>query len=46
MRDILRWTTIPVIVLRVSSIVAGEYAENEIRKDFTPSCGDRPSSGG
>jgi hypothetical protein len=37
MRDILRWKTIPVIVLQVSSIVAGEYAENEIRKDFTPS---------
>lgn len=37
MRDILRWKTIPVIVLRVSSIVAGEYAENEVRKDFTPS---------
>jgi len=37
MRDILLWKTIPVIVLRVSSIVAGEYAENEIRKDFTPS---------
>ncbi len=37
MRDILRWKTIPVIVLRVSSIIAGEYAENEIRKDFTPS---------
>jgi len=32
MRDILRWKTIPVIVLQVSSIVAGEYAENEIRK--------------
>ncbi len=37
MRDILRWKKIPVIVLHVSSIVAGEYAENEIRKDFTPS---------
>ncbi|HEU0142132.1 MAG TPA: ParB N-terminal domain-containing protein [Bryobacteraceae bacterium] len=37
MRDILRWKTIPVIILQVSSIVAGEYAENEIRKDFTPS---------
>jgi len=37
MRDILRWKTIPVITLQVSSIVAGEYAENEIRKDFTPS---------
>jgi len=37
MRDILGWKTIPVIVLEVSSIVEGEYAENEIRKDFTPS---------
>lgn len=37
MRDILGWKTIPVIELEVSSIVEGEYAENEIRKDFTPS---------
>jgi hypothetical protein len=37
MRDILGWKTIPVIVLEVSSIVEGEYAENEVRKDFTPS---------
>lgn len=37
MRDILGWKTIPVIVLEVSSIVEGEYAENEIRKDFTAS---------
>jgi len=37
MRDILGWKTIPVIVLEVSSLVEGEYAENEIRKDFTPS---------
>ncbi|MCC6362986.1 MAG: ParB N-terminal domain-containing protein [Bryobacterales bacterium] len=37
MRDILGWRTIPVIVLEVSSIVEGECAENEIRKDFTPS---------
>ena len=37
MRDILGWETIPVIVLEVSSIVEGECAENEIRKDFTPS---------
>jgi len=37
MRDILGWKTIPAIVLEVSSIVEGEYAENEIRKDFTPS---------
>jgi hypothetical protein len=37
MREILGWKTIPVIVLEVSSIVEGEYAENEIRKNFTPS---------
>jgi ParB-like chromosome segregation protein Spo0J len=37
MGDILGWKKIPVIVLEVSSIVEGEYAENEIRKDFTPS---------
>lgn len=37
MRDILGWKMIPVIVLEVSSIVEGEYAENEIRKDFTTS---------
>jgi|DewCreStandDraft_4_1066084.scaffolds.fasta_scaffold112554_1 ParB family chromosome partitioning protein len=36
-RDILGWKTIPVIVIEVPSIVEGEYAENEIRKDFTPS---------
>lgn len=35
-RDILKRETIPARVVRVSSIVAGEYAENEIRKDFTP----------
>ncbi len=37
MRDILRWTSIPVTVLEVSNMVDGEYAENEIRKDFTAS---------
>jgi hypothetical protein len=37
MREILGWKTIPVIVFEVSSIVEGEYAENEIRKNFTPS---------
>ncbi len=37
MRDILGWKTVPVIVLEVTSIVEGEYAENEIRKDFTTS---------
>ena len=36
-RDILQRATIPARVVHVSSIVAGEYAENEIRKDFTPS---------
>jgi hypothetical protein len=36
-RDILERATITARVVRVSSIVAGEYAENEIRKDFTPS---------
>jgi hypothetical protein len=36
-RDILRRATIAARVVQVSSIVAGEYAENEIRKDFTPS---------
>lgn len=37
MRDNLGWETVPVRVLAVSSIVEGEHAENEIRKDFTPS---------
>jgi ParB family chromosome partitioning protein len=37
MRDILGWKTIPVIVIEVSSNVDGEYTENEIRKDYTPS---------
>jgi hypothetical protein len=36
-RDILKSATITARVVQVSSIVAGEYAENEIRKDFTPS---------
>ena len=36
-RDILKRATIAARVVQVSSIVAGEYAENEIRKDFTPS---------
>ena len=36
-RDILKRATIAARVVRVSSLVAGEYAENEIRKDFTPS---------
>ena len=36
-RDTLGWNEIDVRVVNVTSIVAGEYAENEIRKDFTPS---------
>src|SRR5215471_21571590 len=36
-RDILGWKTIPCIVLNIDSLVAGEYAENEFRKQFTPS---------
>lgn len=31
----LGWSTIPVRIVDVPSIVAGEYAENEVRKDFT-----------
>lgn len=34
-RGILKRATIPARIVRVSSIVAGEYAENEMRKDFT-----------
>lgn len=36
-RDILKKRTILARIVDVSSIVSGEYAENEIRKDFTPS---------
>jgi hypothetical protein len=36
-RDILKRTEIDARVVKVSSILAGEYAENEVRKDFTPS---------
>ncbi len=36
-RDVLGRKTIPARVVNVPSILAGEYAENEIRKDFTPS---------
>ena len=33
--DILRWESIPCVVLKLNSILAGEYAENEFRKQFT-----------
>ena len=36
-RDILGWTAIDARVVNVTSIGAGEYAENEMRKDFTVS---------
>jgi hypothetical protein len=36
-RDYLKRKTVLARVVRVSSIAAGEYAENEIRKDFTAS---------
>lgn len=36
-RDILKRKTIPTRIVNVRSILAGEYAENEVRKDFTPS---------
>lgn len=34
-RDILGWAEIPARIIDVPSIVEGEYAENEIRKDFS-----------
>ncbi len=36
-QDVLRRDVIPARVVEVRSITAGEYAENELRKDFTPS---------
>src|SRR5450755_3426259 len=36
-KDILKKKTILARIISVSSIIAGEFAENEIRKDFTPS---------
>lgn len=36
-RDLLQWETIPVRVVDIESIVLGEHAENELRKDFTVS---------
>ena len=34
-RDILGWTEVPVRVVNVPSIIEGEFAENEVRKNFT-----------
>ena len=36
-KDILKWKTIPAITLDLDSILAGEFAENEFRKQFTAS---------
>ena len=36
-RDILKKKTILARIVDVTSIIAGEFAENEIRKDFTAS---------
>ena len=36
-KDILGWKEIPCAVVDVDRIVDGEYAENEVRKDFTTS---------
>lgn len=36
-QDVLHRETIPVRIVQVHSITAAEYAENEIRKDFTAS---------
>lgn len=36
-RDILGWTEIDTRVIDMPRIVVGENAENEVRKDFTPS---------
>lgn len=34
-RDLLGWKEITAVIVDLDSIVSGEYAENEIRKDFT-----------
>jgi hypothetical protein len=36
-RDILGWKEVLCRVLDIDDVVEGQYAENEIRKDFTPS---------
>jgi ParB family chromosome partitioning protein len=36
-KDILKWKTVPAAILNIESILAGEYAENEFRKQFTAS---------
>lgn len=36
-RDVLGWTSIPARTVNVQSIAHGEFAENEMRKQYTPS---------
>ncbi len=36
-RDVLGWDRIPARVVNLPSILAGEFAENGLRKDWTPS---------
>jgi ParB family chromosome partitioning protein len=33
----LDWDLVPITIVDLKDIVKGEYAENELRKDFTPS---------
>lgn len=35
--DMLQWKQIPAVILDIESMLAGEYAENEFRKQFTAS---------
>jgi len=35
--EILKWKSIPCAILRMKSLLAGQYAENEFRKNFTVS---------
>jgi len=35
--DHLGWKRIPCVVVKLKSVIAGEWAENEMRKQFTPS---------
>ena len=33
---ILEWKTVPCVVVKMKSLLAGEFSENEFRKQFTP----------
>ena len=35
--QLLGWDEIPTRIVNIPDVISGEYAENEIRKDFTPS---------